>query len=76
MLAAAPQLDALLAACPRLTMLATSREPLHLRREQVVEVRPLPVPEAQPASWSVASLEAVPTVALFVARASIVHGPR
>ena len=68
-LAAVPELDALLAACPRLTMLATSREPLHLRREQVVEVRPLPVPEAQPASWSVAGLEAVPTVALFVARA-------
>ena len=68
-LAAAPELDALLAACPHLKMLATSREPLHLRREQVVEVQPLPVPEAHPASWSVAGLEAVPAVELFVARA-------
>ena len=68
-LAAAAELDALLAACPRLTILATSREPLHLRREQVVEVHPLAVPEAHPASWSVAGLEEVPTVQLFVARA-------
>jgi predicted ATPase len=46
LLAAAPTLEALLAACLRLTILATSREPLRLRREQVVEVRPLPTPGA------------------------------
>jgi predicted ATPase/DNA-binding CsgD family transcriptional regulator len=72
LLAAAPDLDALLTACPRLTVLVTSREPLHLRREQVVEVRPLPVPEAHPASRSITCLESVPTVALFVARAQSV----
>ena len=36
---------ALLAACPSLTILATSREPLGAKGEQVVQVLPLPVPE-------------------------------
>jgi predicted ATPase len=38
LLAAVPALDALLVACPGLTLLVTSREPLQLRREQVVAV--------------------------------------
>ena len=50
LLAAAADLDALLAGVPKLTVLATSREPLHLRREQVVEVHPCrcPAPSMRP----------------------------
>jgi len=69
LLTAVPSLDALLAACPRLTMLVTSREPLQLRREHVVEVRPLQVPGAQRTAWTVDGLATMPAVALFVARA-------
>ncbi|HEX6654854.1 MAG TPA: AAA family ATPase, partial [Candidatus Limnocylindria bacterium] len=69
LLAAVPVLDALLVACPDLTILATSREPLRLRREQVVEIRPLPVPGTEHASWTVATLAATPAVQLFVVRA-------
>jgi predicted ATPase/DNA-binding CsgD family transcriptional regulator len=69
LLAAAPALDALLAACPGLTLLVTSREPLHLRREQVVEVRPLPVPGTERSSWTVAGLATMPAIELFVDRA-------
>jgi predicted ATPase/DNA-binding SARP family transcriptional activator len=35
----------LLANCPRLVILATSREPLHLPNEELFEVKPLRVPE-------------------------------
>jgi predicted ATPase/DNA-binding XRE family transcriptional regulator len=38
---AAAWITTLLAQCPRLTLLATSREPLHLRTEYVYAVRPL-----------------------------------
>ena len=69
LLPAAADLDALLAGVPNLTVLATSREPLRLRREHVVEVRPLPVPGAEEASWTVANLAAMPAVQLFVMRA-------
>ena len=64
-----PALEALLGASPNLTILATSREPLRLRREQVVEVHPLPVPVPERSAWTVSELEAVPTVELFVERA-------
>ena len=65
---AAADLGALLTTCPRLTLLATSREPLRLRAEQVVRVPPLPVPEhADDADLD--RLGTVPSVALFVARA-------
>ena len=50
-------------------MLATSREPLHLRREHLFQVHPLPVPDTDPAAWTVANLAAMPAVQLFVARA-------
>ncbi|MDQ4100329.1 MAG: NB-ARC domain-containing protein, partial [Chloroflexota bacterium] len=57
----------LLTACPRLTVLATSRVPLHVRGEHRFPIAPLPVPEPKQAT-----LQALPTyaaVALFVARA-------
>jgi predicted ATPase/DNA-binding CsgD family transcriptional regulator len=69
LLAAVPALDALVAACPALTLLVTSREPLNLRREQVVEVQPLPMPGAQRSSWTVARQATMPAIELFVERA-------
>lgn len=73
LLTAAPDLEALLAACQDLTILVTSREPLHLRREQVIEVAPLPVPRSIPTGASLGlaldELLQVPAVALFIERA-------
>ncbi len=71
LLAAAPAVEALITAIPGLAVLITSREPLRLRREQVVEVPPLAVPDAARSAWEVAELAAVPGVALFVERASV-----
>jgi predicted ATPase/DNA-binding CsgD family transcriptional regulator len=45
--AAAVLVDALLAACPRLSVLATSRVPLDLDGEALLAVPPLPVPPAE-----------------------------
>lgn len=56
----------LLGSCPSLTVLATSREPLHLEGEQVIRVDPLPV---EPCSLE----EPSAAVQLFVERASLVH---
>ena len=65
---AAPQLAELLSACPRLSMLVTSREPLQVRAEQQVPVAPLPLPP-QERMLSLAELARVPTIDLFVQRA-------
>ena len=69
LLAAAPDIESLIAAAPGLVVLTTSREPLRLRREQIVDVPPLPVPNREQSSWPVADLVAMPGVALFVERA-------
>ena len=53
---------------PNLTILATSREPLRLRREHLFEVHSLPVPGPEQAAWTVGNLAATPAVQLFVMR--------
>jgi transcriptional regulator with XRE-family HTH domain len=67
-LAAATDVAALLAASPGLTLLATSREPLLLRGEQLYPVEPLDVPEPH-GSLERDSVSQVPAVALFIDRA-------
>lgn len=68
LLTAAPFVVDLLAACPRLTVLATSRETLHLSGEHAIVIQPLALPDAtQPASASV--IAGTEAVRLFVARA-------
>ncbi|HEX5504123.1 MAG TPA: helix-turn-helix domain-containing protein [Thermomicrobiales bacterium] len=71
-LAAAPAVAALLAACPRLAVLATSRAPLRLRGEQEWAVRPLALPDPAGAR-DPATLLASPAVVLFLQRARAVR---
>ncbi len=69
--AAAPVLADLLAACPHLRLLVTSRSPVHVRGERVRPVPPLAVPD--PASMPpLDTLATIPAVALFVERATAV----
>jgi predicted ATPase/DNA-binding CsgD family transcriptional regulator len=63
----APALATLLAGCPRLTILATSRVPLRLRAERQYPVAPLAVPVATDAALAVIAQSAA--VQLFVERA-------
>jgi len=68
LLAAAPDVGRVLASCPRLVVLATSRERLRLAAEQEFPVPPLAMPApAQVAD--LADLAANPSVALLVDRA-------
>ena len=71
LLGAAPLLAELLAACPRLVLLVTSRTALRLRPERRWTVAPLatPTPEVEA---TVAALAATPAVRLFVERAQSV----
>lgn len=71
LLAAAPGVATLLAACPGLRVLATSRAPLRLRWEHVLQVKPLSVPE-NVATLPVTTIATSPAVALFVQRAHAV----
>lgn len=70
-LSGAPLVSELLASCPDLMVLATSRERLNLRSEREVPVAPLSLPPAfSPAdAVPLASLATVPAVRLFVERA-------
>jgi predicted ATPase/DNA-binding XRE family transcriptional regulator len=70
LLEAAPLLGELLAGCPGLTILVTSRAVLHLSAEQVYPVPPLSLPDRQPRPAG-ASLADSDAVALFVARAHV-----
>ena len=65
---AAPLLAALLVACPRLKILATSRSVLHLSGEHDFPVAPLALPPSGSPS-SIADVAAAAAVRLFVARA-------
>ncbi len=65
-LPAAPAIAGLLAACPNLTILATSRSPLGISGERTFDVPPLTLPEGTPSVTDLADVEAVN---LFVERA-------
>jgi len=68
----ARDLGELLARCPGLAIVATSRTVLGLRAEREYPVPPLPLP-ADPAAASLADIQASPAVALFVERARAVR---
>jgi predicted ATPase len=68
----ARDLAELLARCPGLAMLATSRTVLGLRAEREYPVPPLP-PPADPATVSLEELKSSPAVALFADRARAVR---
>lgn len=70
-LAAASQLADLLATCPNLHLLVTSRAPLRLQGEHEIAVHPLPLPDLKhlPASEALAQYAAC---ALFVQRAQAI----
>ena len=70
--AAAPRLADLLAACPRLVVLATSRERLRIGGEQVVPTAPLQLPAPDRAA-DVAALPTYGAVALLLERARQAH---
>ena len=69
---AAVDLGELLARCPGMAMLATSRTVLGLRAEWEYSVPPLPLP-ADPVTVPLEELESSPAVALFVDRARAVR---
>jgi len=68
----AADLNELLARCPGVAILATSRTVLSLRAEQEYPVPPLPLP-ADSADLPVEKVAASPSVALFVDRARMVN---
>jgi predicted ATPase/Flp pilus assembly protein TadD len=69
--AAAGMAERLLASCPDVHFLITSRQRLHIDGEQVYPVPPLPLPSAQN-SIGLAEIMASDAVRLFVERASMV----
>ena len=69
---AAPTIAELLAACPRISAVVTSRITLRLTGEREFPVQPLPLPDAA-RDDSAAALSANPAVALFVERAQAVR---
>jgi len=71
--AAAPAVSALLAACPRLQVLVTSREPLRITGERELPVPPLTLPtEHQARGLPPAELLAYSAIRLFVERAQAI----
>src|SRR5262249_35093633 len=81
LLPAASVLADLLADCPRLSILVTSRALVQVRGEHILPVSPLPIRDAKsppafasglPTLFELRTLAAVPAVALFVERAQAV----
>jgi predicted ATPase/DNA-binding XRE family transcriptional regulator len=70
LLPVAPVLTDLLASCPRLTLLVTSRGILKLRGERALPLSPLPLPDA---ASGVSAVAESPAVALFVSSAQAVR---
>jgi non-specific serine/threonine protein kinase len=68
-LPAAASLADLLAACPNLALLVTSRAPLQIRWEQTMRVAPLPTPDLSMPLPRFAELATIPSVTLFLQRA-------
>lgn len=64
----------LLASCPALQILATSRAPFHLRGEQLLPVEPFSTPPLS--STSLKEIQASPAVALFAQRAPSIRAFR
>lgn len=67
-IAAAPGVADMLAACPDIKVLATSRQPLHVRWEHRYNLLPLAIPEAA-ARPDRATLVRAPAITLFTERA-------
>jgi predicted ATPase/class 3 adenylate cyclase len=72
-MAAVPTAVELLAGCPRLKLLVTSREALHVRGEHLYAVPPLSLPQAGREPPSAAEMAAYEAVQLFVERAQAVR---
>jgi len=72
-LTAAPDIAELVARCPHLTVLTTSRAPLRLRWELEVPVAPLEIPESGTSAGDLISFADTPAIALFVQRAKAVR---
>jgi predicted ATPase/class 3 adenylate cyclase len=70
---AAPTTVQLLSACPRLKLLVTSREALHLRGEHLFSVPPLSLPTGAPRQASTEQLLRYEAIQLFVERAQAVR---
>jgi predicted ATPase/DNA-binding CsgD family transcriptional regulator/transcriptional regulator with XRE-family HTH domain len=67
--AVAPHFAQLLAACPKLALLVTSRVPLQLHAERTFRIAPLPVPDLSEPLPPLDTLTAIPSVELFVQQA-------
>src|SRR5262245_58648806 len=72
---AAPLVANLLADCPRLAVLVSSRAPLRLRGEHELPVAPLPLPAPSSEALGLDELRASPAIALFCQRARAVSPP-
>jgi predicted ATPase/DNA-binding CsgD family transcriptional regulator len=64
--------DALLQACPRLRVLATSRQPLDIGGEHIIAVHPLAIPGANASVMAPSALAEYEAVRLFAQRAQAV----